>query len=289
MGTPDMNKKLVINRCSRHDCYSIAIEDKTGGTRVTSSKCCGSWSTFKEFRMSPSNWLELGALAFVAGGRTTFQTQVQGWMGQCFKPEVCEDMTERGDRVLEETIEMLQANGYDRARIPVIVDYVYGRPPGEPRQEVGGVMVTLAAYCNAARIDMEKAGNEELARIQQPDVMAKIQAKQASKAALPFDTPLPSSEAANRSKTSPNWGRKALLGLRSKVEQGLKNPPGPYTQVEILSMMDRIEEDTQVSHTKCTGLLGWVECLLAIRGAMSPAEIRTYNNAHADEELGEET
>jgi hypothetical protein len=187
-----MNKKLVINRCSRHDCYAIAIEDENSGTRVTSSKCCGSWSTVKEFSMSSSDWLELGALAFTAGGHTTFQTQVSSWMQQCFTPEVCQNMTERGDRFLEEAIELLQANGYDRARIPVIADYVYGRPPGEPRQETGGVMVTLAAYCNAVGVDMERCGRDELARIQQPDVMAKIQAKQASKAALPFDTPLPS-------------------------------------------------------------------------------------------------
>ncbi|MGT9867595.1 hypothetical protein ACSYHF_18095 [Stenotrophomonas maltophilia group sp. P373] len=125
-----------------------------------------------------------------AVGRS-FQAGVAEWMGQCFLPSLYSNMTERGDRLLEEVLELLQANGYDSARVPTLVNYVFGRPVGEPAQEVGGVMVTLAGYCWVAGLDMHAAGDAELARINQPKVMANIRAKQEAKNALHFETPLP--------------------------------------------------------------------------------------------------
>lgn len=123
--------------------------------------------------------------------QASFQKRVSKWMGQCFLPSLYGNMTERGDRLLEEVLELLQSNGYDHSRVSTLVDYVYGRPIGEPSQEVGGVMVTLAGYCWIAGLDMHADGERELARINQPEVMAKIRAKQEAKNALHFDTPLP--------------------------------------------------------------------------------------------------
>ncbi|MCW0398731.1 hypothetical protein NB688_000545 [Xanthomonas sacchari] len=121
----------------------------------------------------------------------SFQASVGEWMAHCFSPRACSSMTERGDRMLEEVLELLQAHGYDSGRVATLVGYVYGRPVGEPAQEVGGVMVTLAAYCHTAGLDMHAAGAAELHRIYQPEAMAKIRRKQEAKAALHFDTPLP--------------------------------------------------------------------------------------------------
>lgn len=121
----------------------------------------------------------------------SFQARVSTWMGQCFLPSLYSNMTERGDRLLEEVLELLQSKGYDRNRVATLVEYVYGRPPGEPSQEVGGVMVTLGGYCWVAGLDMHADGERELARINQPEVMTKIRAKQEAKNALHFDTPLP--------------------------------------------------------------------------------------------------
>lgn len=123
----------------------------------------------------------------------TFQRGVELWMDQCFVPSLYSNMVERGDRFLEEALEMLQANGYPRERIATLVDYVWSRPKGELGQEVGGVMVTLAGYCWIAGLDMHEEGARELKRITQPEVMAKIRAKQEAKNALHFDTPLPGS------------------------------------------------------------------------------------------------
>jgi hypothetical protein len=63
-----------------------------------------------------------------------------------------------------------------------MVDYVYGRPVGEPVQEVGGVEVTLAALCDASGIDKDEAAETELTRISNDAVIARIREKQAGKA-----------------------------------------------------------------------------------------------------------
>ncbi|MGY4892336.1 UNVERIFIED_CONTAM: hypothetical protein EX528_18840 [Xanthomonas axonopodis] len=139
------------------------------------------------------NWAEmLQQLAWPAAvPADTFQAGVSKWMGECFLPSLYSKMTERGDRLLEEVLELLQSHGYDQTRVATLVDYVYGRPVGEPAQEVGGVMVTLAGYCWVAGMDMHAEGARELERITQPKVMEKIRRKQEAKNALHFDTPLP--------------------------------------------------------------------------------------------------
>ncbi|MFK3846647.1 hypothetical protein [Stenotrophomonas sp. NPDC078853] len=124
-----------------------------------------------------------------------FQAGVAEWARKCFDASLYRNMTERGDRLLEEVLELLQSKGYDSVRVRTLVNYVYGRPVGEPAQEVGGVMVTLAAFCSVAGLNMKDAGAVELARIAQPEVMDKIRRKQALKNALHFDTPLPGSAA----------------------------------------------------------------------------------------------
>ncbi len=137
----------------------------------------------------------ISALASQQPAVDAFQSDVAEWMGQCFLPSLTSNMTERGDRLLEEVLELLQAHGYDSARVPTLINYVFGRPVGEPAQEVGGVMVTLAAYCSVAGLSMQADGQAELDRINQPAVMARIREKQEAKNALHFDTPLPGAAA----------------------------------------------------------------------------------------------
>lgn len=163
----DQAKDLIQCGCSVNGALDWLLEQLTDGEALAAP---------------PAQAVDLGQ---------TFQARVAEWMGQCFLPSLYSNMTERGDRLLEEVLELLQANGYDKARVPTLVDYVFGRPIGEPAQEVGGVMVTLAGYCWVAGLDMHAAGDAELARINQPEVMAKIRAKQEAKNALHFDMPLP--------------------------------------------------------------------------------------------------
>jgi len=112
---------------------------------------------------------------------TTYQLRVQDWLHQCFGPEIAKDKLERGDRLLEEVLELLQSGGYAQERIHLISSYVFGRPAGDPFQEVGGVMNTLAAYCYAHDLDMVDAAEAEYDRIVQPEIIEKIRAKQKAK------------------------------------------------------------------------------------------------------------
>lgn len=120
---------------------------------------------------------------------TSFQSRVKPWMTACFGEAVSSDRLERGDRLLEEVLELLQSGDYPRERIYALVEYVFSRPKGEPAQEVGGVMVTLAAHCLAHDVDMHAAGETELARVWTK--VDKIRAKWESKpvgSALPVPT-----------------------------------------------------------------------------------------------------
>ncbi|WP_243771990.1 hypothetical protein [Burkholderia anthina] len=123
-----------------------------------------------------------------AEAREPFQARVQPWMLECFGPVIAADRIERNHRFLEEALELVQALGCTASEAHQLVDYTFGRPLGEPTQEVGGVMVTLAALCLANGLDMHAAGETELARISVPETIAKIRAKQAAK---PKHSPLP--------------------------------------------------------------------------------------------------
>jgi hypothetical protein len=111
----------------------------------------------------------------------TFQGRVALWLMECFGPEVASDKAERDFRFLEEALELVQAGACSREAAHVIVDYVYDRPIGQHRQEVGCVMVTLAALCGCYGVSMDDAGDDELARINSPTIMQRCRDKQASK------------------------------------------------------------------------------------------------------------
>lgn len=117
---------------------------------------------------------------------TTFQYNVDPWLIECFGRETARNTLERNHRFLEEALELVQANRCTAAEAHQLVDYVYGRDQGDINQEVGGVMVTLAALCLAIGVDMHRAGDAELAR-----VWTKIEKIRAKHFAKPKFSPLP--------------------------------------------------------------------------------------------------
>jgi hypothetical protein len=119
-----------------------------------------------------------------------FQSRVQPWLMECFGPMIAGDREERNHRFFEEATELVQACGMTASEAHQLVDYVYGRPVGEPAQEVGGVMVTLAALCLANDLDMHAAAETELARI-----WTKVEAIRTKQAAKPKHSPLPAAPA----------------------------------------------------------------------------------------------
>ncbi len=120
------------------------------------------------------------------GWREAFQARVLPWLMACFGEMIAGDREERNHRFLEESLELVQSLGCTASEAHQLVDYVYGRDIGEPAQEVGGVMVTLAALCLANEMDMHANGETELARI-----WTKVEAIRAKQAAKPKHSPLP--------------------------------------------------------------------------------------------------
>jgi NTP pyrophosphatase (non-canonical NTP hydrolase) len=105
---------------------------------------------------------------------------------ECFSMQVCRDGVERNHRFLEESLELVQSLGCTRSEAHQLVDYVFDRPIGEPEQELGGTLLTLVALANCHDMDLDKAGEIELARVWKN--IDKIRAKQAAK---PKHSPLP--------------------------------------------------------------------------------------------------
>lgn len=148
------------------------------------------------------------------GGRT-YQARVDEWVLACFGEEVAKDVRERNHRFLEESLELVQSNGCTASEAHQLVDYVFGRPVGEPGQEVGGVMNTLAALCNAAGLDLNGEAERELAR-----VWTKVEQIRAKHASKPKHSPLPGAAEPPCLRCSPPCGMcpRELSRLRSNEE-----------------------------------------------------------------------
>lgn len=130
--------------------------------------------------------LSVGVVKVNSIADAPFQDRVLSWLLACFGAEISSDKQERNHRFLEESLELVQSCSCTADEAHQLVDYVYGRKTGQPSQEVGGVMVTLAALCLANGFDMHGAGETELARI-----WTKVETIRAKQAAKPKHSPLP--------------------------------------------------------------------------------------------------
>lgn len=80
----------------------------------------------------------------------------------------------RAMRLLEEAYELAQAEGVSELECVIIRDQVYGKPAGEPRKELGGVLTTAFAYADCADFDSSDAFWTEFERIMDPAMMEKV-------------------------------------------------------------------------------------------------------------------
>lgn len=86
------------------------------------------------------------------------------WVVRCFGDGAL-DSKERARRVLEEAIELAQAEGVAPEFVHHLTTQVYLRPPGEPFQEAGGVAFCLLAYCESVQVLLDDVLGEELQRV----------------------------------------------------------------------------------------------------------------------------
>jgi hypothetical protein len=101
-----------------------------------------------------------------AGGRPSARDERQAlvakWVEDTFGPTT---ILERIDRLVEEVVELAQAEGTHHQTLHRIIKHVYKRPPGVPSQEVGGIGMCLLAYCATAGISADTCEQAELARV----------------------------------------------------------------------------------------------------------------------------
>ena len=97
--------------------------------------------------------------------REPYQDRVVEWAVECFGKADAFNETMRVFRFLEEALELAQACGCNRAAAERVLAYVYDRPAGEPKQEVGGTMVSLAVLCEAFGMNMSDCAEDEYSRV----------------------------------------------------------------------------------------------------------------------------
>jgi hypothetical protein len=97
------------------------------------------------------------------------QQRVLNWARTVLSEDEVSGREQRAIRLAEETIELAQSCNVDKAMLHKLVDYVYGRPIGEPMQELGGVSVCVLAMANALGLDADTVEEIEVRRCEDMD------------------------------------------------------------------------------------------------------------------------
>jgi len=222
-----------LNRADAR-CIVHALESATqrvlGDVSHKEYKQATGWQIAQRLRA----FIESGSIYLAAPGaaiaaREQFQQRVKPWLLACFGEQIAGDREERNHRFLEEALELVQACGCTASEAHQLVDYTFGRPVGEKAQEVGGVMVTLAALCLAHDLDMHAEAETELARIW--TMVEKIRAKQAAK---PKHSPLPEAAAPSH--------QTVKTDAAPAVDAGERDAPSEK-QKKLMELADRIDHE----------------------------------------------
>lgn len=94
----------------------------------------------------------------------SLENRMANWVKTRVGPESMQPK-ERAMRLLEEAIELAQAEGITLAQVGRQVAHVYGRPSGDPVSEGAGVAVCLYAWCAARGKRLHHIALEEMDRI----------------------------------------------------------------------------------------------------------------------------
>lgn len=94
----------------------------------------------------------------------SFQARCMKWILAWLNTNLIWNKQEWNQKFLEESLELVQSLDMDKETAHKLVDYVFGRPKGEPKQELGGVMNTLAILAETNNMSMWADGEDELVR-----------------------------------------------------------------------------------------------------------------------------
>lgn len=98
-------------------------------------------------------------------GFISLETRVASWIRTRIGPGAIHPQ-ERAMRLLEEAIELAQAEGISQDLVLKQVGYVFARSIGDPVQEAGGVAVCLLGWCAGRGTRLEDIMLRELHRIE---------------------------------------------------------------------------------------------------------------------------
>ena len=121
--------------------------------------------------------------------RASRQRAVFKWVRETFGEEAATPR-ERALRLLEEVVELVQAEGLPPNLVQTVVNHVYSKATGKPEQEVGGVGVTLLAYCESRGISASIEERREFSRVLSID-KSHFRARHNVKAAAGIAAPAP--------------------------------------------------------------------------------------------------
>lgn len=93
------------------------------------------------------------------------QSNLGQWVARTFGARLRADRHERAMRLLEEAVEVAQAEGVRPDEVERLVAHVYAKPAGDARSEAGAVGVTWLAYCDAVGAPAADLLEAELARV----------------------------------------------------------------------------------------------------------------------------
>lgn len=112
------------------------------------------------------------------------------WVREALGPGILLDVRERALRHLEEAMELAQALGIGQIDANALSGRVWSRPPGRARSEAAGSLFTLVVLADVEGIDLEHELLIELARVERPELIARIREKHAEKVKLGIGRPL---------------------------------------------------------------------------------------------------
>lgn len=87
------------------------------------------------------------------------------WATYAFGRETIDDQRQRAMRCLEEAVELAQALGVDEAACHRQVVHTFGRPVGDPAQEVAGVINGALMAAESIGVDGLLVAEAELERV----------------------------------------------------------------------------------------------------------------------------
>lgn len=105
-------------------------------------------------------------LRITPGGEAPFipasnvlQRRVAQFLKDCFTDDPVVRPKVRVYRFLEEAMELAQSMEVSKEDATKLVDYVFGRPVGDVKQELGGVVFTLVGVANSLDMDIIEEGH----------------------------------------------------------------------------------------------------------------------------------